>query len=757
MPGNKQQNKPKKKKLLWFLLFVILNVAIVLYIALREFRGDAGNVRNLSGIRISPAFLLLAIACFGIAILTETLKYRSMIIASEGRDDPRGAFECAVLGKYYDNITPLGAGGQPFQIVYLKKRGLSSGSSAALPIAGFLSLQLAFALVAAVVFIFNGSVAQNVDAIRITAYVGLAFYLFVPLCVVLFSCAPERFGKLICGGAKFLSKLHLLHNYDKAVNSIFSSLSEYTQSLKLLRSRPHLFGKLMIYSTIYQAAIMSIPYFVLHAFGAKGSWWSIFSMVVFIYSAITIIPTPGNSGAAEGSFYIVFSSLSSGYLFWSMLIWRLLVYYGWLVLGLIIIALSAMPSRRQKSRPPVPSGPLRVALFTDVFYPTIDGVVRTVDAYARRLNRNGGYCCVVCPRAKTAYKDDTPYDVFRTPAVAVPGVSYLCPLPMLSHSLRRAIRSRHFDVLHVHSPFFVGRFALWLGRVKGIPVVATFHSKYYDDALNITHSRFLARIMANYVVSFYSRADVVWACSASTAETLKSYGFRGEVQVMENGVEPCEVPDPEALAARARKEFSLPQNRRILLFVGQQIWQKNLRMVLDVTKQLQKDGGGYLTVIVGTGYDSEAICRYADSLGLGKSVQFLGCVTDRELLRGLYLASDLFFFPSLYDNAPLVLREAAQMGLPALLASGSNSAEVVHDGINGYTADNDCGKMAARIREIFSSGSRAMVGERARQTIPISWDEIVARAESRYHTAEKHRFEPVNVRESQLEVEGSEV
>lgn len=138
-------------------------------------------------------------------------------------------------------------------------------------------------------------------------------------------------------------------------------------------------------------------------------------------------------------------------------------------------------------------------------------------------------------------------------------------------------------------------------------------------------------------------------------------------------------------------------------------------------------------------------------------MKFLGCVTDRELLRGLYLASDLFFFPSLYDNAPLVLREAAQMGLPALLASGSNSAEVVHDGINGYTADNDCGKMAARIREIFSSGSRAMVGERARQTIPISWDEIVARAESRYHTAEKHRFEPVNVRESQLEVEGSEV
>ena len=115
-----------------------------------------------------------------------------MIISAEGHDDPKGAFECAVLGKYYDNITPLGAGGQPFQIVYLKKRGLSTGTSAALPIAGFLMLQFAFLLIAAVVFIFNGSVTQNVAAIRISAYVGLAFYLFVPVCIVLFAYIPHE-------------------------------------------------------------------------------------------------------------------------------------------------------------------------------------------------------------------------------------------------------------------------------------------------------------------------------------------------------------------------------------------------------------------------------------------------------------------------------------------------------------------------------------------------------------------------------------
>ena len=313
---------------------------------------------------------------------------------------------------------------------------------------------------------------------------------------------------------KLLSRLHLIRSSDTSAETVFRSLNEYAESLHLIRQQPHLFAKLMIYSLLYQMAILSVPYFVLRAFGTVNHWWAVFSLVVYIYAAITIIPTPGNSGAAEGSFYLVFSSLTGGYLFWAMLIWRLFVYYGWLLLGLIVLARRAVPQKLRRKRE-IPSGPLRVALFSDIYYPTIDGVVRTVDAYARRLSRDGGYCCVVCPRAKVPFEDRFPYDVYRTPAVKLPGLSYLCPLPGVSPSLRRMLRKKQFDVFHVHSPFLVGRFAVRLGHLMDVPVIATFHSKYYDDALNITHSRFLARLMANYTVSFYSKADVVWACSRS--------------------------------------------------------------------------------------------------------------------------------------------------------------------------------------------------------------------------------------------------
>ena len=117
---------------------------------------------------------------------------------------------------------------------------------------------------------------------------------------------------------KLLSRLHLIRSSDTSAETVFRSLNEYAESLHLIRQQPHLFAKLMIYSLLYQMAILSVPYFVLRAFGTVNHWWAVFSLVVYIYAAITIIPTPGNSGAAEGSFYLVFSSLTGGYLFWAM-------------------------------------------------------------------------------------------------------------------------------------------------------------------------------------------------------------------------------------------------------------------------------------------------------------------------------------------------------------------------------------------------------------------------------------------------------
>ena len=104
-----------------------------------------------------------------------------------------------------------------------------------------------------------------------------------------------------------------------------------------------------------------------------------------------------------------------------------------------------------------------------------------------------------------------------------------------------------------------------------------------------------------------------------------------------------------------------------------------------------------------------------------------------ELLDGLYSRAALFAFPSLYDNAPMVVREAAVMGTPAVMVRGSSAAEIIRDGENGYLCENSaqdlCRVMDAALRD---PASTARVGQRARDTIPVPWETILATAADRY-------------------------
>ena len=733
-----QENNNRKQRRIGLIITLIINLIIVGYIAITEFHKDTQDIQQVSVRDIRLLYLVFGIACFFFAAFMDYSKYRRMIMVAEGRDDRRGALECALLGKYYDNVTPFGAGGQPFQIHYLKKRGYTAGTSGAAPMVSFLTQQIAFVLIGLVVFISNRKILDSILLIRISAYVGLVMYALLPLGILTFAVFPKPFMAVIGWFIRLGGKLRLIKDVEKTSQSVHTSLNDYIKCIRLFKRRPIFFAKLIFLSTLYQVAILSIPFFMLRAFGGSGDWWTTFSLVVYIYAAITIIPTPGNAGAAEGSFYAVFSSLEGGMLFWAMIAWRVLVYYSWLICGLIVIARSTVSGGRGQTDAPQKEGQLRIALFIDAFFPTVDGLIRTVDAYARHLRAKGQEVFVVCPQQEGADYSTLPYPVYTVPSVRMPGFHFRVPVGAATRELKKLFAESTPDVIHVHSPFFGGRLALRLGKKYHIPVVATFHSKYYDDARLITHSKLLAKITVNYVVDFFAKADYAWACSPATAQTLRSYGYNGEIYVMENGVELSAIPaQTEALRKTAVEAFSLPENRKTLLFAGPLIWQKNLRLILDTMKLLVTADPSYLLILAGEGYHSDAIAAYAKELGLDSYVRFLGAVKDSTLLYGLYSYADLLFFPSLYDNAPLVLREAAAAGLPALLAEGSNSAEVVRDGTNGYTAEATCEAMAARVQKIFAEGNLAAVGEAARKTIPIDWSEIVDRVLLSYRTGAK--------------------
>lgn len=375
---------------------------------------------------------------------------------------------------------------------------------------------------------------------------------------------------------------------------------------------------------------------------------------------------------------------------------------------------------------------LRIGQFSETFYPIVDGVGRVVFNYAKTLALSGHESYVITPMANTGYRGSWPFEIIDYTGVPVPGSpQYRTGLAILDPHYHARIDNVSFDIVHAHTPFFAGREALRMSVRHRCPVVGTFHSKYYDDFYKATHSHYLAKLGVKFVVEFYEQCDEVWAVSHNSAAALQEYGYKGDIVIMDNGVE-IRKPDPAAVKEVYRR-FSIPIQRPFLLFVGQLNWKKNILHILEAAARLRRSGVIFTLVLAGQGPDQYAIKEKCRVLGIEDITRFTGHITDPCLLDGLYRAASLFVFPSLYDNAPMVLREAAVMQTPAVLTRGSSSAEVIRDGENGLLAGNSSEDLAAVLANALAHPEELeAIGVHASQTIPISWDEVMQRVLSRY-------------------------
>ncbi|MDO4159790.1 MAG: glycosyltransferase [Prevotellaceae bacterium] len=381
-----------------------------------------------------------------------------------------------------------------------------------------------------------------------------------------------------------------------------------------------------------------------------------------------------------------------------------------------------------------------IGIFNDCFPPIMDGVSVTTQNYARWLNRKCNDVCVVTPSVPgTVYNEEFPvYDYFSLPIPM--RKPYRMGFPRVDFPFRSRINKIDFSLVHAHSPFSSGKLALKIAREQGIPLVATFHSKYRADFERAIPSKPVVDYLIKGIVDFYNQADEVWIPQAAVEETLREYGYKGRVVVMENGNDMAQEGDLSLLRNEGREMLDVAGDEPMLLFVGQHIYEKNPDLIIRSLSKMRDSR--WRMFFVGTGYAADELKKLVCSKGLDNKITFLGQLTDREKLKRCYAAADLFLFPSLYDNAPLVVREAAAMQTPSLLASGSTASEIISDNVNGFLCKADEQSFAKRLQQILDNGSlRETAGWNARNTIARSWKDIADEVYDRYlHLIRRHNF-----------------
>jgi len=364
--------------------------------------------------------------------------------------------------------------------------------------------------------------------------------------------------------------------------------------------------------------------------------------------------------------------------------------------------------------------------FNDSFPPIMDGVANVVKNYAYWLNKKYGSCYVIAP-ASPNYQDNEEFPVLRYYSIPLPTRHpYRCGIAGLDRTFLKRVRKIPFDIVHAHSPFSAGGLALDIAHRRNIPIVASFHSKYYDDFKFAFKFDILARQAVKKVIRFFNAVDVVWTVNVATKETLRSYGFKGPVRVVYNGTDFTFPENPEKEVATVNERLQLSPDELVFLFVGQHIWQKNVRMIIESLHLLKQKGAKYKMIFVGSGYAAGEMKMLVKKLELEECVHFMGVVLDRNFLRALFMRADLFLFPSVYDTAAIVVREAAAIRCPSVLVEKTNAAEGVIDNYNGFLAPNDAELYAERLFKLIADREKIrQVGLLAQETISKGWEELV--------------------------------
>ncbi len=377
---------------------------------------------------------------------------------------------------------------------------------------------------------------------------------------------------------------------------------------------------------------------------------------------------------------------------------------------------------------------LKIGIFMDDFYPSLNGVIEVMNNHAIRLIKKGHEVVVIVPKLDNKYKDNFPYKVIRVPSVKLGKIGYNMAIPSLDLKMEKQLISENFDIIHIHSPFIMGKLGTKIAEKIGIPCVGTMHTQFDKDIKKFTKSDTITKILMKDLMTTFNKCDMCWAVNSKVAEIFKNYGASTLPGVQLTGTDFVYNKDQLTACEIVNAEFGLKKDELVFLFVGRLTIVKNILFLIESLGELKKNGVKFKMLFVGPFEDKVAIEKKVIQCDLKDEIIFTGKIMDRKLLSNIYCRSKLFLFPSLYDTNSLVQKEAAAQKVPTVFIEGSATSFLVTDNKNGFLAPNDVKAYAARVEEVLADEklyNKVSLG--SYEDLYISWDDLIDNLISDYY------------------------
>lgn len=332
---------------------------------------------------------------------------------------------------------------------------------------------------------------------------------------------------------------------------------------------------------------------------------------------------------------------------------------------------------------------MRVAIFSNTYYPTLNGVANCVAAYRRGLESRGHEVFVFAPCPSEYDPENDPPRIVRFPALPVPGDwDYDIALP-IGKSVMGVLRDVRFDVVHTQHPMWVGVWGAWYARWGGLPLVTTVHTEYelYARFVPLPEPLVDAYLKAS-VTNYCNKAQVVTTPVPSARERLRAQGVVTPIEIVPNPIDLASLPVPDP--ASVRRRWGLAPDAYVMGYVGRLAPEKNLHTVLHAAARVMAADPNARFLMVGDGAERGCLQQRVEELGLADRVVFTGAV-DREQVPHYQAALDVFMTASLSETQPLAYTEAMAVGTPVVAVRAPGAQDMIEDGVNGLLCEPEEG------------------------------------------------------------------
>ena len=321
---------------------------------------------------------------------------------------------------------------------------------------------------------------------------------------------------------------------------------------------------------------------------------------------------------------------------------------------------------------------LRIALFSGNYNYVRDGANQALNRLVGYLLRQGASVRVYSPvRDKPAFPPTG--DLVNVPSVAIPRrPEYRIP-SSLSAEVRADLEAFAPNVVHVSSPDVVAHRALTWARAKGIPVVASVHTRF-ETYLQYYGLSWLEPTFRAILRRFYRRCDAIVAPAESTAAVLYAQRMSRDITIWSRGVDRDQF-NPERRSMEWRRGHGIGDDEMTVAFLGRIVMEKGLEVFVEAIDAAVKRGVAHRVLVIG-----EGPARDWFEQNLPADTVFVGQQTGDDLAIAL-ASADVFLNPSITEAFGNVTQEAMACGLPVVAASATGATSLVRDGVTGILVD----------------------------------------------------------------------